>query len=110
MFLDAGGVPWWGFLMMPFMMLGMALMMWLMMRMMMGMDHGSGHGTHPSEGPSGEQRTDSDVESLRRQVVDLQNRLAGIESSSVEQHQDPGEPTVAPGEAEAATRERGDPA
>ncbi len=54
MFLDAGpgnGFPWWVFLMMPFMMLGMGLMMWLMMRMMMmGMDdHSGSHGTADPE-------------------------------------------------------------
>lgn len=41
--------PWWGFL--PLMMLGMGLMMWFMMRMMMmgmgGHDHTSGHADAP---------------------------------------------------------------
>jgi len=60
MLLDAGpgdgSFPWWAFVMMPLMMLGMAVMMWFMMRMMMGMGgHGAGHGspdpTEASDGP-----------------------------------------------------------
>jgi hypothetical protein len=81
MLLDAG-VPWWVFLMMPLMMLGMGLMMWLMMRMMMGMDHS---GTHvpPERGRSpGEQVAGSEVDLLRRQVAELQERLAAMEGGS----------------------------
>jgi hypothetical protein len=80
MLLDAG-IPWWAFLMMPFMMLGMGLMMWFMMRMMMGMDHGS-HGTaHPSS-EQGTRAGESEVDALRRQVSDLQERLAAMEAGS----------------------------
>lgn len=74
--------PWWVFLMMPLMMLGMGLMMWLMMRMMMGMDHGSHQGpAHPGGGepPTG---SESEVEVLRRQVVELQERLTAMEANS----------------------------
>ncbi len=86
MFLDSGpgdgSFPWWVFLMMPLMMLAMGLMMWFMMRMMMGMDHGSHDGTvHPG----GEQSTkagESEVDALRRQVSELQERLASMESQA----------------------------
>ncbi len=47
--------PWWAFLLMPLMMLGMGLMMWFMMRMMMGMgSHGASHGAPdaPKAGPA----------------------------------------------------------
>ncbi len=74
--------PWWVFLMMPLMMLGMGLMMWLMMRMMMGMDHRSHEGlAHQSGGqlPSG---SESEVEALRRQVAELQERLTAMEANS----------------------------
>ena len=80
--LDAGGIPWWAFLMMPIMMLGMGLMMWFMMRMMMRMDHGSRDGTAH---PGGEQSTkagESEVKALRRQVSDLQERLAAMEAGA----------------------------
>src|SRR3989304_5177153 len=83
MLLDAGpgngSFPWWVFLMMPFMMLGMGIMMWFMMRMMMGMGgHGAGHGSpDPTEASLNEQATESDVDSLRRQVGELQDRLGG---------------------------------
>ena len=73
--------PWWIFLMMPLMMLGMGIMMWLMMRMMMGMDHGSGQeSTHLSgQGAAG---PESEVEALRQQLAELQERLAAMEASS----------------------------
>ena len=82
MLLDAGGVPWWAFLMMPLMMLGMGVMMWLMMRMMMGMDHGSHDGTAH---PGGEESTrvgEPDVDTLRRQVAELQEQLVAMEADS----------------------------
>ncbi len=87
MFLDAGpgdgSFPWWVFLMMPLMMLGMGLMMWFMMRMMMGMgSHGPSHGSDDSPAAvRGEEVADSDVASLRQQLAELQQRLAeaGIE-------------------------------
>ena len=79
-----GSFPWWVFLMMPLMMLGMAAMMWLMMRMMMGMGgHGAGHGSpDPTEASRSEQATESEVDSLRRQVGELQDRLAAMEADS----------------------------
>ena len=86
MLLDAGpgngSFPWWVFLMMPFMMLGMGIMMWFMMRMMMGMGgHGAGHGSpDPTEASRSEQATESEVDSLRRQVGELQDRLAAMEA------------------------------
>jgi len=88
MLLDAGpgngSFPWWVFLMMPFMMLGMVAMMWFMMRMMMGMcGHGAGHGSpDPTEASRSEQATESEVDSLRRQVGELQDRLAAMEADS----------------------------
>ena len=88
MLLDAGpgngSFPWWVFLMMPFMMLGMVAMMWFMMRMMMGMGgHGAGHGSpDPTEASRSEQATESDVDSVRRQVGELQERLAAMEAGS----------------------------
>ena len=79
-----GSFPWWVFLMMPFMMLGMGIMMWFMMRMMMGMGgHGAGHGSpDPTEASLNEQATESDVDSLRRQLAELQERLAAMEADS----------------------------
>ena len=74
-------LPWWAFLMMPLMMLGMGAMMWLMMRMMMGMDHGSHDGTHPG-GEQGTKAGESEVDELRRQVRELQERLAAMEAGS----------------------------
>ena len=88
MLLDAGpgngSFPWWVFLMMPFMMLGMGLMMWFMMRMMMGMGgHGAGHGSpDPTEASRSEQATESEVDALRRQLAELQERLAAMEAGS----------------------------
>src|SRR3972149_708914 len=88
MLLDAGpgdgSFPWWAFVMMPLMMLGMAIMMWFMMRMMMGMGgHGAGHGSpDPTEASLNEQATESDVDSLRRQLAELQERLAAMEADS----------------------------
>ena len=88
MLLDAGpgngSFPWWVFLMMPLMMLGMGLMMWFMMRMMMGMGgHGAGHGSpDPTEASRSEQATESEVDALRRQVGELQERLAAMKASS----------------------------
>ena len=74
-------VPWWAFLMMPLMMLGMGVMMWLMMRMMMGMNHGSHQG--PAHQGSGQIPTGSESEeALRRQVVELQERLSAMEAKS----------------------------
>ena len=86
MLLDAGpgngSFPWWVFLMMPFMMLGMGIMMWFMMRMMMGMGgHGAGHGSpDPTKASCSEQATELEVDSLRRQVGELQDRLAAMEA------------------------------
>jgi len=82
MLLDAGGVPWWAFLMMPIMMLGMGLMMWFMMRMMMGMDHSSSHGSPQTAVEQSNRAADSEVDSLRRQVAELQERLAAIETGT----------------------------
>ena len=88
MLLDAGpgngSFPWWVFLMMPFMMLGMVAMMWFMMRMMMGVGgHGAGHGSpDPTEASRSEQATESEVDALRRQVAELQERLAAIGANS----------------------------
>jgi len=82
MLLDAGGVPWWAFLMMPIMMIGMGLMMWLMMRMMMGMDHGFSHGSPQTTAEQSNRAAGSEVDSLRRQVAELQERLAAIEAGS----------------------------
>lgn len=76
--LDAGDVPWWAFLMMPIMMLGMGLMMWFMMRMMMGMDHGSSHAAPQTTAEQSNRAADSEVDSLRRQVVELRERLAAM--------------------------------
>src|SRR3970040_2035482 len=77
-----GSFPWWVFLMMPLMMLGMGLMMWFMMRMMMGMGGPrAGHGSpDPTEASRSEQATESEVDSLRRQVGELQDRLAAMEA------------------------------
>ena len=98
MLLDAGGVPWWAFLMMPIMMLGMGLMMWLMMRMMMGMDHGSGHASPPSVPPRDDESSDSEVASLRRQTAELHERLAALEGKRSGPDDDTGEAeTPAPG-------------
>jgi hypothetical protein len=80
--LDGGGIPWWAFLMMPIMMLGMGLMMWFMMRMMMGMDHGSGHAAPQTTAEQSNRAADSEVDSLRRQVAELQQRLAAIETGT----------------------------
>src|SRR3990167_2275549 len=79
MFLDAGsgsGFPWWVFLMMPVMMLGMGLMMWFMMRMMMGMgSHGASHGASDAPRPGAGQGSEEEVASLRREVEALRRRL-----------------------------------
>ncbi len=85
MLLDAGSfgdAPWWVFLMMPLMMLGMGLMMWFMMRMMMGMGgHGASHGSTDSPAAArGEEAADSEVASLRQQLAELQRRLATVEA------------------------------
>ena len=79
-----GSFPWWAFVMMPLMMLGMAVMMWFMMRMMMGMGgHGAGHGSpDPTEASRSEQATESEVDALRRQLAELQERLAAMEAGS----------------------------
>ena len=87
MLLDAGpgngSFPWWVFLMMPFMMLGMGIMMWLMMRLMGMGGHGAGHGSpDPTEASRSEQATESEVDSLRRQLAELQERLAAMEAGS----------------------------
>ncbi len=82
MYFPLAAFPWWAFLFMPLMMLGMGMMMWLMMRMMMGMDHGSDQGSaHLGTGqpPTGSQ---SEVEALRRQVAELQGRLEAMESGA----------------------------
>ena len=75
-------VPWWAFVMMPLMMLGMGLMMWLMMRMMMGMNHGSHEGSAHQGGGQPPTGSEPEVEVLRRQVAELQQRLAATEASS----------------------------
>jgi hypothetical protein len=67
---------------MPVMMLGMGLMMWLMMRMMMGMGHGSSHGSPQTTAEQGSRAADSEVDSLRRQVAELQERLTAIETGT----------------------------
>ena len=69
---------------MPLMMLGMAAMMWFMMRMMMGMGgHGAGHGSpDPTEASRSEQATASEVDLMRRQLAELQERLAAMEAGS----------------------------
>ena len=79
-----GSFPWWVFQMMPLMMLGMGLMMWFMMRMMMGMGgHGAGHGSpDPTEASLNEQATELEVDALRRQLAELQERLAAMEAGS----------------------------
>jgi hypothetical protein len=71
-------VPWWAFLMMPLMMLGMVVMMWLMMRMMMGMNHGSHEGAAHAGGEQSTAPSGSEVEALRQQVAELQERLAAM--------------------------------
>ena len=84
-FLDSGsfgGAPWWAFVMMPLMMLGMALMMWLMMRMMMGTDHGSHEGTPHAHGEESTRVGESEVDVLRGQVAEPQERLAAMEADS----------------------------
>ncbi|MEK7247014.1 MAG: hypothetical protein AAB092_00930 [Chloroflexota bacterium] len=102
MLLNAGGVPWWVFLMMPLMMLGMCLMMWLMMRMMMGMDHGSGHASPPAVPPRDDESSDSEAASLRRQIAELHERLAAMEvkRSGTDDDTDEGA-TPAPGKGES---------
>jgi hypothetical protein len=82
MLLDAGGIPWWAFLMMPVMMIGMGLMMWFMMRMMMGMDHSSSHGSPQTTAEQSNRAADSEVDSLRRQVAELRERLAAMEAGA----------------------------
>ena len=99
MFLDAGlgdGFPWWAFLMMPLMMLGMGLMMWFMMRMMMGPGgHGASHGSTDSPAAArGEEGSGSEVAVLRRQLAELQQRLAAMESRPGG-HDDDGKPPIA---------------
>ena len=83
--------PWWVFLMMPLMMLGMGLMMWLMMRMMMGMDHGSHQGSADHSGGQPTAESESELEALRRQVAELQDRLAEVETNSGNQAPRPNE-------------------
>ena len=85
MFLDAGpgngSFPWWVFLMMPLMMLGMGFMMWFMMRMMMGMGgHGASHGAgDTSQKPAAHPEGEAEVEFLRREVKELRRRLGTVE-------------------------------
>ena len=103
--LDAGSfgdAPWWAFLMMPVMMLGMGLMMWFMMRMMMGMGgHGPSHGSTDSPAAArGEQVADSEVSSLRQQVAELQQRLAAMESKPRGQDHDDKPPSPSSEEME----------
>ena len=96
MFLDAGpgngSFPWWVFLMMPFMMLGMGLMMWLMMRMMMGMgSHGASHGASDAPKPEAGHGSEEEVASLKREVEALRRRLEAepeVSASLPEQQQD----------------------
>ena len=88
-FLDAGGFPWWAFLMMPVMMIGMGAMMWFMMRMMMDMGgHGSSHATDSGVSAMHEQASDSEVASLRQQVNELQQRLAAMEADRTQDSDD----------------------
>ena len=71
-----GDAPWWAFLMMPVMMLGMGLMMWFMMRMMMGMgSHGTSHGASDAPKPGAGHGSEGEVASLRREVEALRRRL-----------------------------------
>lgn len=91
--LDAGpgdGFPWWAFLMMPFMMLGM----WLMMRLMMGMGgHGAAHGPgDTSQKPAGHPEDEAEVASLRREVDELRSRLAAVEGEPTAPATDQPEP------------------
>jgi len=96
-----GGAPWWAFLMMPLMMLGMGLMMWLMMSMMMGVG-GHGASDRPRDSSAalrGEQAAaDSEVASLRRQLAELQERLAAVEASRGGPDAETSPPIVAPHE------------
>ncbi len=113
MVLDAGlgnGLPWWAFLMMPLMMIGMGLMMWFMMRMMMGMGgHGAPHGsTGPPAAARSEEGSGSEVAVLRRQLAELQQRLAAMESGPGG-HDDEGKPPlVAPNEGGALVAGKGE--
>jgi len=107
MFLDAGpgdgSFPWWVFLMMPLMMLGMGLMMWFMMRMMMGMGgHGEAHGPGDTpQKPVVHAEGQAEVESLRREVEELRSRLAAVEGEPAPRQPDD-RPSASPGgEAEA---------
>ncbi len=78
--------PWWVFLLMPFMMLGMGLMMWVMMRMMMGMgSHSASHGASdaPKVGTAGPSALEILEERYARgeidhdQFDDMRRRLTG---------------------------------
>ena len=75
-------VPWWAFLMMPLMMLGMGVMMWLMMRMMMGMNHGSSHGSPQPTAGQGDRAAESELDELRERVSELQERLAAMDADT----------------------------
>ncbi len=75
-------VPWWAFLMMPLMMLGMALTMWLMMQMMMGMDHRSQSGDTQVGGEQGTRPSESELDDLRRHVIEVQERLEAVGSQA----------------------------
>ena len=71
-----GGAPWWAFLMMPVMMLGMG-------------GQAPSHGSTDSPAAArGEQVADSEVASLRQQVTDLQQRLAAMESGRGQDYDD----------------------
>lgn len=112
MFLDAGpgdGFPWWVFLMMPLMMLGMGLMMWFMMRMMMGMGgHGASHGSTDSPAAArGEEGSGSEVAVLRQQLAEFQQRLAAMESRPGGQDDDK-PPIAAPDGGEAPASGKGE--
>lgn len=101
MFLDSGpggGFPWWAFLVMPFMMIGMGLMMWYMMRMMMGMGgHGESHGPGDTlQRPVAHADGQREVESLRREVEELRSRLAAVERPPAPQQPDD-KPSGSPG-------------
>ena len=88
MLLDAGpgggSFPWWVFVMMPLMMLGMGLMMWLMMRMMMGMGgHGASHGgTEAPPKAASDGAGEEELARLHGEVEGLRSRLAALETES----------------------------
>jgi hypothetical protein len=95
-----GSFPWWVFLIMPFMMIGMGLMMWFMMRMMMGMGgDGASHGPgDASQKPVAHPEGEAEVESLRQEVEQLRSRLTAVEGEPAPQQPDD-KPPASPGGA-----------